>query len=74
LISGCQDNQYSLDGDRNGAFTGALKRVWKGGKFQGTYRKFRDLIAMQLPDSQTPNYYRAGATSSTFEAQKPFSV
>ena len=35
LISGCMDNQFSMDGDRNGAFTGTLKRVWNGGRFKG---------------------------------------
>src|SRR5262249_31073 len=32
LISGCQDNQTSLDGDHNGAFTEALLHVWNHGK------------------------------------------
>ena len=35
LISGCQDNQTSMDGDRNGAFTEALLRVWADGAFTG---------------------------------------
>src|SRR4030095_10761314 len=29
LISGCQDNQTSADGDRNGLFTETLLAVWK---------------------------------------------
>ncbi len=28
LISGCQDNQVSLDGSRNGLFTGTMRKVW----------------------------------------------
>ena len=28
LISGCQDNQTSMDGDENGAFTEQLLQVW----------------------------------------------
>lgn len=74
LISGCMDNQYSLDGDRNGLFTGTLKKVWKGGKFKGSYRKFRDVIISTMPDDQTPNYYLVGAENTVFEAQKPFTI
>jgi len=74
LISGCMDNQYSMDGERNGAFTGMLKKVWGGGRFSGTYRKFRDTIRSSMPDTQTPNYYVVGAPHPRFEAQKPFSI
>jgi hypothetical protein len=74
LISGCMDNQTSMDGDDNGAFTGTLKRVWGGGKFKGNYRSFRDKIVALLPPTQTPNYYFVGARHATFEAQKPFAI
>lgn len=74
LISGCQDNQLSMDGPFNGAFTGMLKVVWNGGKFSGNYREFTDAIIAKLPDSQTPNYFRTGAINAAFEAQKPFTL
>jgi hypothetical protein len=74
LISGCMDNQLSLDGDRNGAFTGTLKGVWAGGRFSQNYRKFRDVIVSKMPSSQTPNYFFVGAPHPAFEAQKPFSI
>ena len=74
LISGCMDNQTSMDGDDNGAFTGALKKVWAAGKFKGNYRNFRDKIAALLPPTQTPNYYFVGAPQVAFEAQKPFII
>lgn len=74
LISGCQDNQFSLDGNRNGLFTENLKKVWKKGSFSGGYRKFRDLIAQRMPSQQTPNYLVVGAANAAFEAQKPFTV
>ena len=74
LISGCMDNQTSMDGDNNGAFTGALKKIWAGGKFKGAYRSFRDKIVAQLPSTQTPNYYFIGAPHAVFEAQKPFTI
>ena len=74
LISGCMDNQTSMDGDKNGAFTGTLKKVWNGGKFSGTYRKLRDKVVSLLPSTQTPNYYYVGAANSAYEAQKPFAI
>jgi hypothetical protein len=74
LISGCMDNQTSMDGEKNGAFTGTLKKVWSGGKFTGNYRKLRDKIRSLLPSTQTPNYYCVGTVNSLYEAQKPFTV
>jgi metacaspase-1 len=74
LVSGCMDNQYSQDGDRNGLFTGTLKQVWRGGKFSGSYRKLRDTIVARMPNEQTPNYYFVGSPSAAFEAQAPFTI
>ncbi len=74
LISGCQDNQLSADGDFNGLFTGNLLRVWKEGKFQGTYRGFQRAIARQMPPDQTPNFFVVGAPNRRFELQRPFTV
>ena len=74
LISGCQDNQFSLDGTRNGLFTATLLTVWNGGQFHGGYRRFRDRISARMPDTQSPNFYVVGAQNSEFLAQKPFTV
>jgi len=74
LISGCQDNQTSLDGFKNGLFTQNLLRVWNGGKFTGTYRSFRNQIARRMPNTQTPNLYFAGKRCPKFEAQVPFTI
>jgi metacaspase-1 len=60
LVSGCQDNQTSLDGDRNGLFTEKLLQVWDGGAFAGSLHDLRNLTARQLPATQTPNYYVVG--------------
>ncbi|MBI4660264.1 MAG: caspase family protein [Verrucomicrobia bacterium] len=74
LISGCQDNQYSLDGERNGLFTETLRKVWANGKYKGDYRSFRNKIAARMPDTQSPNYYVVGKPNPAFEAQRPFTI
>ena len=73
LISGCQDNQTSMDGDRNGAFTGALLEVWADGAFPGDYRRFHAMIRNRLPASQSPNLFTLGR-AGTFVRQRPFTV
>jgi hypothetical protein len=74
LISGCQDNQTSLDGSRNGLFTGTMKKVWKNGKFAYAYWRLRDTIVSKMPPTQSPNYYVIGAPKTALESQKPFTV
>jgi hypothetical protein len=73
LISGCQDDQTSLDGDRNGAFTGALRQVWSNGGFAGNWREFHQQIRSKLPATQKPNYTREGQPDEAFDAARPFS-
>ena len=73
LISGCQDNQTSLDGAHNGAFTEQLLKVWSAGTFKGDYVKFHGEITAGLPSSQSPNLFPLGA-AATFLTQRPFTV
>ena len=74
LISGCQDNQLSLDGTFNGLFTGTLKTVWNGGTFSGSYRRFHAAIGSKMPPDQTPKLSQVGASNMAFIAQKPFTI
>jgi hypothetical protein len=74
LISGCQDNQLSADGDDNGLFTQTLLEIWKDGAFEGNYQNFADAIIEKMPGTQTPNYYKVGAANAGFESEKPFSL
>jgi metacaspase-1 len=74
LISGCQDNQLSQDGDFNGLFTSQLLAVWKDGTFKGTYRRLQKDIVKRMPPDQTPNYYTIGQKDTRFERQQPFTV
>ena len=73
LISGCQDNQTSMDGDHNGAFTEQLLKVWNHGAFKGTYGSFHARIRAALPPSQSPNLFVLG-NAAPFLAQVPFTV
>jgi hypothetical protein len=73
LISGCQDNQTSMDGAHNGAFTEQLLKVWNHGTFDGTYAKFHAAIKAAMPRTQSPNLFTIGPAAA-FVRQKPFSV
>lgn len=74
LISGCQDNQLSGDGEQNGIFTGTLLEVWNNGAFEGNYYAFWKAIMQQMPATQSPNYYKVGQDDPDFEGQKPFDL
>ena len=73
LISGCQDNQTSMDGDHNGAFTEQLLHVWNNGTFKGNYAQFHAAIKAAMPPTQTPNLFTLGSATA-FAAQRPFAV
>jgi hypothetical protein len=73
LISGCQDNQQSLDGPRNGLFTAKLLETWKGGSFKG-YRSFARKIQSKLPPTQSPNYFKTGDVTRSFERERPLTI
>jgi hypothetical protein len=73
LISGCQDNQTSLDGDHNGAFTEQLLKIWNHGAFKGDYKSFHGQIRAGMPPSQSPNLFVLGKAAK-FLAQQPFTV
>src|SRR3569833_601477 len=75
LLSGCQDNQLSMDGAFNGAFSGALKVVWNGGKYVGGYDKFiRDIRMSRNNPTQSPGIFRIGTDDAAFDAQPPFRI
>ncbi len=74
LISGCMDEQLSLDGDRNGLFTETLKAIWANGAFAAGYQKFRDAIAARMPEDQIPVYFPTGVRNPAFENEQPFTI
>jgi metacaspase-1 len=75
LISGCQDNQLSLDGQRNGLFTQRLLEVWDQGRFHGIgYPDLHRQIISLMPPQQTPSLFWATPQDPVLEQQRPFTV
>lgn len=74
LLSGCQDNQLSMDGTFNGLFTGTLLQVWGNGTFKGNYASFHRAIVDRMPSTQSPNHYIHGPSDPAYDKQKPFSI
>jgi hypothetical protein len=73
LISGCQDNQTSLDGARNGLFTQQLLAAWRSGEVT-TYPDLHRRILWTMPATQSPNLYWGSERDARFENQRPFTV
>jgi hypothetical protein len=73
LLSGCQDNQTSLDGRRNGLFTEKLLNVWSRRNVPN-YTDFYQQILREMPAGQTPNLFWATRRNAAFEAQQPFTI
>lgn len=73
LISGCQDNQTSMDGEHNGAFTEQVLNVWNNGGYKGSYATFHAAVRSRMPPTQSPNLFTLGSVG-TFLTQTPFSV
>ncbi len=76
LISGCEDDQVSSDGEKNGLFTGTLLKVWGKGKFKGSYGRFYKEIVKQMPLWQHPKLSLVGDShlGIHFKAQQPFTI
>jgi hypothetical protein len=74
LLSGCQDNQTSADGKRNGLFTQTLLEVWDSGKYKGGYKRFYDAILDKMPPWQSPNWLTVGPSSTSFSRRRPFTI
>jgi hypothetical protein len=73
LVSGCQDNQFSMDGNHNGAFTEQVLRVWNNGGFEGSLAQFHARVRAGLPPTQSPNLFTLGPAAA-FLKQRPFTL
>ncbi|WP_421739720.1 caspase family protein [Caulobacter sp.] len=74
LVSGCQDNQLSMDGPFNGAFTGVLMAVWANGAFRGSYKELTAAVRKRLPPSQSPQYMVTGVRDGRFISGQALSI
>ena len=76
LISGCKDEQTSMDGDGNGAFTEAFLKVWKkhGNDYQKAYKDLQlEVLAAIVNSDQEPQIFSYGVNIESMRAQRPFS-
>lgn len=74
LIAGCKDEQTSMDGPVNGAFTGALLQVWNNGSYRSDYAALKDAVVAEIDDpSQTPCLFSYGAHVQQMLPQIPLS-
>lgn len=74
LLSACQDNQTTDDGEINGRFTESLLTVWNNNKFDRDYPAFHQAISKLMPSYSQPNYLRIGNVTPAFEGQVPFFI
>jgi metacaspase-1 len=74
LVSGCQDNQTSMDGLHNGAFTEQVLNVWNNGSYKGSYATFHAAVRSRMAPTQSPNLFTLGKAAGAFLAQTPFSL
>jgi hypothetical protein len=76
LISGCKDEQTSMDGDGNGAFTEAFLKVWKknGNDYQKAYKDLQlEVLAAIVNSDQEPQIFSYGVNIESMRVQRPFS-
>lgn len=72
LMSACKDSQLAMDGDRNGLFTGTLKRIWAGGSFAGSYADAVRASRALMPTYQSPGLMKVGSPATPIELGRLF--
>lgn len=74
LLAACQDTQVAGDLPTNGVFTDALKRVWSGGRFNGSYSELLAGAKDQMPRDQIPNFFPFGPLKDEMAKQRAFQL
>jgi hypothetical protein len=74
LLSGCQEDELSWEGNGNGRFTEALKNTFAAGHFDGAYQEFHKQVREQLKERQRPNHAVRGVPNRAYDKQKPFTI
>lgn len=70
LLPGCADDQESLDGPKNGAFTAAFLLTWSDGAYSGNYNDLVYELRRQLPETQQPTLFPNLAASAGFVLER----
>lgn len=76
-ITACKNEQLAGDGATNGIFTGALKKVWDGGAFQGNYITFHHAVAaaaLEARPSQDAQRRMIDQQNQPYWNQRPFTA
>jgi hypothetical protein len=73
-LSACEDGQSADDGVENGAFTGALLRVWDNGAFTGDYELLYERLSNENLGAQKPQISVTGSSNINFMKQRPFTI
>ena len=77
LLSGCQEHELSYGNKETGRFTAALKTVYAGGAFTGSYTEFHQEVLRVIanaPKKQTPGHAILGARNPEYDKQSPFQI
>lgn len=74
LLAACEEDGKAIEGDQNGVFTAALKKVWGAGNFQGNYQQFREKIELAIANGQVPVLATIGADAKTLTAESVFKI
>lgn len=77
LLSGCQEHELSYGSKETGRFTAALKSVYAGGAFNGTYHDFHKAVVDAIanaPNRQTPGHAIIGVRDTEYDRQTPFRI
>lgn len=72
-MAACQDNQYSLDGNTNGLFTGTLLNIYNNGRFEGNYYDFMKEVRELMPPFQSPRLEVVNENYN-FSLGRPFTI
>lgn len=77
VLASCRREELALDDTPNSLFMGELRRVWNGGRFQGTYASFLDEIHRRVASKngeQNPACAWSGKFPRWYEEQVPFTI
>jgi metacaspase-1 len=74
VFAASTDNQFAWDGPRNSVFTDAFLRVWKRGRFVGSYLRFLEALQAAMPPTQTPQLTWLSEPDDLFLGQQPLSL